>query len=285
MKSVGIMVNVQKPRAAEILSRLDSLAQEAGLKLLCEDSVGRFLETAEVVSGDQMLDQLDVLMALGGDGSMLKAVRTLDGRDKPVIGVNIGSLGFLTSVAEHDLEGAVSCLANDDYRTSERSMISCQARHGGETGEVYRALNDVVIRSDSPRVITLELLVDGEPVCNYVCDGMIISTPTGSTGHNLSADGPILHPEARVLIVTLICPHTLSSRPLVLTDQSVIAVKVLNFVGTIAFTVDGQVGEPLGQDTILEMSISDHRVKFIHLPDYSYFSVLRHKLGWRGSSV
>ncbi len=134
-------------------------------------------------------------------------------------------------------------------------------------------------------MITLELLVDGEMVCSYVCDGMIVSTPTGSTGHNLSANGPILHPEARVLLVTLLCPHTLSSRPLVLTDQSVIAVKVVNFSGSISFTVDGQVGEPLGQDSILEMSMSDQRVKFIHLPDYSYFRVLRHKLGWRGSSV
>ncbi|MDA0321478.1 MAG: NAD(+)/NADH kinase [Verrucomicrobia bacterium] len=285
MKTVGVLVNVQKPRAAEVLARLDVLTREAGLKLICDDSASRFIDTAETMSTEAMLDRMDVLMALGGDGSMLKAVRVLDGRDKPVIGVNIGSLGFLTSVAEHDLEGAVSCLASDDYRTSERSLISCQARCDGTAGETYRALNDVVIRSDSPRVIALELLVDGELVCTYVCDGMIISTPTGSTGHNLSANGPILHPEARVLLVTLLCPHTLSSRPLVLTDQSVIAVKVVNFSGAISFTVDGQVGEPLGQDAILELSMSDQRVKFIHLPDYSYFRVLRHKLGWRGSSV
>lgn len=285
MKTVGVMVNAQKPRAAEVLSRLSELAADAGLKLVCEDSASRFLDTAEVLPTEQMLDSVDVLMALGGDGSMLKAVRTLAGRDTPVIGVNIGSLGFLTSVAEHEMEVAVSCLANDDFRTSERTTISCQARRNGEVGESFRALNDVVIRSDSARVTTLELFVDGEPVCNYVCDGMIISTPTGSTGHNLSANGPIVHPESRVLIVSLVCPHALSSRPLVVSDKSVLAVKVLDFAGSITFTVDGQVGEPMGQDTILEMSVGDRGVRFIHLPDYSYFSVLRQKLGWRGSSV
>jgi len=141
-------------------------------------------------------------MTLGGDGTMLRAVRELDGRDTPIIGVKIGGLGFLTTISEDDVERALRCLARDDFTTSMRAMLDCRVEQRGKKVASYRALNDVVVSSGpSFRVVTLDVSIDGDNVTSYVCDGLIVSTPTGSTGHSLSAGGPILTPETPAFVI------------------------------------------------------------------------------------
>lgn len=278
------MVNRAKPRAAETLARVDQCALDAGLTVCCTEENAEWMPHAESMSLDAMRERMECLMVFGGDGSMLSAVRVLGTRHVPILGVNIGSLGFLTSVAEDDLARALACLAQGDYTTSRRTRLACTVERVGRAPWQAFALNDFLLTSPSPRVVTLELAVDGEVVTSYACDGLIVATPTGSTGHSLSASGPIVHPEAEALLITLICPHTLSSRPLVLAGDSVIDVTVRACVEGVSATVDGQVAQALAPGDRARISVAPERVELIHLPDYSYFAVLRQKLGWRGSA-
>jgi NAD+ kinase len=286
MKTIGIFANCDKPSAPQVLQRLNLTAGKLGFKLLAPEPAASLIGRAARVSPAKMIQQSDCLLVLGGDGTMLSAVRLLNGRDIPVLGVNLGSLGFLTSVAEQDLERALDCLARKRFTTSRRALAECVVRRGTAVIGRFRALNDVVIeRGASPRVITLNLQVDGEEVSAYVADGLIVSTPTGSTGHSLSAGGPILLPESRALVVNFICPHTLSTRPLVIPDGKRIAVIVAKNADDVLLAVDGQVSEPLRTGDRVEVWRSPRQARLIHLPDFSYFSVLRHKLHWRGSSL
>ncbi|MFC1497580.1 NAD(+)/NADH kinase [Verrucomicrobiota bacterium] len=286
MKKIGVIANCGKERAHEVLKCLFEKAQGLGLELFAGEAAAKLLGMNNVVPKEEMLDNIDAVMALGGDGTMLRAVRELDGRDKPVIGVNIGGLGFMTSVAEEDLERALQSLANDDFTMSNRTLAEGVVVRDGCEIVRYRALNDIVIsRGPSSRVVSLDVSIGKDKVTSYVCDGVVVSTPTGSTGHSLSAGGPILTPETSAFVVSLICPHTLSSRPLVIPDNSEISIIISESAGDLLLSVDGQVGQPLMQSDSVKIRRSDRDVRFIHLPGYSYFSVLRQKLNWRGSNV
>lgn len=286
MKKVGVLANCHKPEALAILSRLAEKAAALGMKLYTCDATGDHLPGAIRVSPAVFTRQIDVLMALGGDGTVLRAVRTLGGSDKPVLGVNLGSLGFLTSITEGNLARALEVLHKGTFTTSIRSIAECRLFRGKRQMAGYRGLNDVVVGwGISSRVNTLSVSVDGEPVATYVCDGLIVSTPTGSTGHSLSAGGPILHPASPCFVISVICPHTLSTRPLVVSDQSRITVRIVKALKKLLLSVDGQEGCTVQQGDRLEIRRFPKPVRFVHLPGHSYFSVLRQKLNWRGSSI
>ena len=258
-----------------------------GIVLVTSDQTGDLLPDAEHVEVDRFAEQVDVMMALGGDGTMLRTVRILNGANTPVLGVNLGSLGFMTSVTEEALEHAVEVLVRKDFTLSERTLVDCVIFRRDRDVARYTSLNDVVVGwGASSRVLTLGVSIDEDDVAQYVCDGLIVSTPTGSTGHSLSAGGPIVHPESPVFTVNVICPHTLSARPLVVPDRSAIRVQVLDIPGNKRplLSADGQGEFVLEAGDRLEMSKHPHCARFIHLPEYSYFSVLRQKLHWRGSS-
>ena len=285
MKTLGVIANGGKPSAPEVLRRLQAKAAGLGLDLLPDPATALLMGKPGAATIQEVLDRVDAIMVLGGDGTMLRTFREMAGRDLPVIGVNLGSLGFLTSVAEHDLERALECITSGEFTTSLRAVGECVLERSGQMLGDYRFLNEVVVASQSSRVVTLSLAVNGESVSHSVCDGLIVSTPTGSTGHSLSAGGPVVLPTARVFIVSLICPHTLSTRPLVLTDDAVIRVTVSNSSGPMSLTADGQVGQPLEEGDGITLRRSSRSIRFIHLPGYSYFTVLRQKLHWRGSNV
>ncbi len=288
MKRIGIVANCRKEHAAGVLAGIARKAGSLGMALVACDETADYLPGVERVSADAFGKGIDALMALGGDGTMLRAVRLLGGADKPVIGVNLGSLGFMTSVTEEQADRAVDALASGDYAVSQRSMLDCRVTRNGANLGSYTALNDVVIGwGTSSRVIVLDVSINGEDVTSYVCDGLIVSTPTGSTGHSLSAWGPIMHPESPVLLLNVICPHTLSARPLVLPEDHVIAVRVAQIPAgkKLLLSADGQGELPLEQGDVVEVKRHPQRVRFIHLHDYSYFSVLRQKLHWRGSNT
>jgi NAD+ kinase len=285
MKTIGVIANGGKEKAKAVLGRLRVKAEALGLRLLPEPETAVLLGMTAVGTARDILRSAELVLVMGGDGTMLRAVRALDGRDVPVIGVNLGALGFMTSVTEDKLEYALDCLVAGGYSTSLRTIIDCQVIRKGDVISSYRALNDVVMTSVGGRVATLRMTLSGEAVGDFVCDGLIISTPTGSTGHSLSTGGPILMPSVRTLVASLICPHTLSTRPLVIPDDVVVAVEVVERSLGAKLAVDGQIGQELEVGDRVEIKRSGQGVRLIHLPGYSYFSVLRQKLHWRGSNV
>jgi NAD+ kinase len=284
MKRLGVIANLGKPEAPAALKRLAKKAAKLGLELLSDEATAKFLGHCKVVARAEIVGKPDAIIAMGGDGTMLRAVRELDGRDKPLIGVNLGSLGFMTSVAEEDIERALESLVAGKYLESIRAMAECVVdRNGKEVGR-YRALNDVVVTSGkSVRILSLEMSIDNQHVTSYACDGLIVSTPTGSTGHSMSAGGPIVQPDTQAFVISLICPHSLSSRPLVVPDKSEISVRIEESEGDILLSIDGQEGYSLSQGDCVKVKRSSKSVRFIHLTGYSYFAVLRQKLHWRGS--
>jgi NAD+ kinase len=285
MKKLAVIANCGKPRAKDVLRRLALKARELGLRVVADRTTARLLKYGAAVSEARVFDGVDGVVALGGDGTMLRVARALDGKDRPVMGVNLGGLGFLTSVAEADLDRGLECLAKNDFTVSERAIAEVHAERRGKRLGAYRALNDAVIsRGRSMRVVTLDVSVGRDKGTSYVCDGLIVSTPTGSTGHSLSAGGPIISPDTSAFVVSLICPHTLSSRPLVVPDRSEILVTVASCAGDLLLSIDGQVDRPLMQGDRVRVRRSAKGVRFVHLPGYSYFAVLRQKLHWSGRS-
>lgn len=285
MKMLGVIANCQKAHAAEVLLRLAVKARTEGIHLVADEATAALLGNGSTPSLAEHVDKIDALMVLGGDGTLLRAVRELHGRDKLIIGVNLGGLGFLTSVAANDIERAVECFARNTFSFSERSLIEAKVIRKGQVIASTRALNDIVLRSVGARVTALTMSVGNEEVSCFVGDGLIIATPTGSTGHSLSAGGPIVLPQARVLLISLICPHTLSTRPLVIPDDAGITITVAKSIEDIVVAIDGYVLATIHPDDVVEIQRSSSGVRLIHLPGYSYFSVLRHKLHWRGSSI
>ena len=286
MKTLAVIANCTKPRAADVLCRIHVKAEQLGLCLLADEATAELLEAAMARPLDALFDEADAVMALGGDGTMLRTVRDLDGRDRPVMGVNIGGLGFLTSVAEEDLDRALQCLAADDLVVSEKSIAEGAILRDGREVVRCRALNEIAIwRGPSSRVVRLEVKVGPDHVTTYVCDGLIVSTPTGSTGYSLSAGGPILTPDTNAFVISLICPHTLSSRPLVVPDHSEICVTPEGNAGDMLLSADGQVDQHLQDGDCVMVNRSRRGVRFLLLPGSTYFSVLRQKLNWSGHSA
>ncbi|MDD5678517.1 MAG: NAD(+)/NADH kinase [Kiritimatiellae bacterium] len=286
MKPIGIFANGSKPSAADVLCRFAETAKRLGLRLAAEPEAARFLPGVPRLTPGKLIRAISLLMVFGGDGTMLRAVRLLSGKSIPVLGVNLGSLGFLTSVAQQDAGRALECVAARRYTVEGRALVECAVIRAGRIISRYRALNDVVIdRGACYRIVTLDMRIDGEAVSSFMCDGLIVSTPTGSTGHSLAAGGPIMHPGAAAFVVSLICPHTLSSRPLVIPDEKRIIIRVAKSVGDLLLSVDGQIGEKLKPGDEVAIRRSKQKAHFVHLPDYSYFTVLRQKLYWRGSTL
>jgi NAD+ kinase len=283
---LGVFANCTKPRAGAVLGRLEDAAASVGIELVAMGDACRLIPSVSRRADGESLDDLDAVIVLGGDGTMLAAVRALAGADIPLMGVNIGSLGFMTSLAEENLDKAILCLRKGRYVTTTRSQIQAVLRRGEALVTEVRALNDMVItRGPSTRVVSLALAVNDDPVNSYICDGLIVATPTGSTGHSLSAGGPILMPDSHCFVASLICPHTLSSRPLVIPDDRRLSVTVVAAEPGVLMSVDGQVAEALAVGDTVEVTCAPTRVRFLHLPDYDYFDVLRQKLHWTGSQV
>ncbi len=278
MKKLGVVANCSKPRAPEVLAKLCERAGTHGITLYADDATAAHLKMCHRMSREQMFAEVDVIMALGGDGTMLSVVRDLAGLDRPVIGLNIGGLGFLTSVAEGELDRALEALVADRCDVSTRAILEATVERGGQVVCAMRALNEVVVNSVSARIVCLEVSVDKERVASYRCDGLIVATPTGSTGHSLSAGGPILHPALPAFLLNVICPHTLNSRPLVVPDRSHIAVELLE--GNVLLSSDGQVSRSLDCGDVVRIVRAQRSVRFLHLPEQNYYSVLRQKLFW-----
>ena len=285
MKLLGVTANIYKDRADEAVSNVCKEALKNGFSVVVDS------DSAELAgSGVEVVDSIykvaDAIVALGGDGTMLRVTRELEGADKPILGVNIGNLGFLTSIGLSDVADAFKALAAGEYGVAERAIVECRVTRGGSLIASYHALNDAVITNTSPsRVVTLDVSVGDDEGTSFVGDGLIVATPSGSTGHSLSSGGPIVHPGVKAMVMSLICPQTLSSRPMVLPAGKVVRIRVQSSSGKEILTIDGQVSLPLETGDEVEVSDSDRCVKFVQMKDYSYFSVLRQKLHWSLSNT
>ncbi len=286
MKRLGVMANTTKARAPDVLRQLLKCAAAQGFEIQADMATAALAAPAAAPAVVASFEAVDAVLALGGDGTMLRAFRSLHSRDIPLIGINIGSLGFLTSLAETELEHALDCLAHDRVTFSRRAVADCLIVAPGGRRESHQALNDVVLSNGvTARAVALEVWVGEERVGLYRCDGLIVSTPTGSTAHNLSAGGPILMPEARAFVLCAICPHTLSTRPLVVSDDRDIVIRPGEAEEhPLHLAVDGQAVDALQGQWEVRVRACAQGIRFIHLPDYSYFRVLSQKLGWKAST-
>ncbi len=286
MKKIGVIVNTKRPRAEGVLAELRRLAGEHDFTLYAENASMAEALGAEHLPVASFAQQVDVALALGGDGTVLYTARALHGSGIPIMGINLGSLGFLTSVGDTEMAAALDAIANQSCKISERDVAECRIFQNGTIVGENSSLNDIVLGwGASSRIVTLKLSIDGEPVGSFMCDGMMVSTPTGSTGHSLSAGGPILHPGIGGFGINVICPHTLGSRPLVVPNSSLIEIEVAHAAKELILSIDGQDEYRVEQGGRIEIRRSPHKVKFLQLQDHSYFSVLAQKLHWRGSSL
>ena len=286
MKTLGLIANTTKKRAPEVVRRIIETAADLDLALCGDKATAELNASLEGLETVAMLERADAVMALGGDGTLLRVVRELESADTPVIGVNIGGLGFLTSVAEDELDRALECLATDDFVVRSRFILNAVVERGDQQMAAYPAVTDIVVtRRMSSRAIALDVAVDGAPVTSYLCDGLIVATPVGSTGHALSAGGPIVAPETPAFVICPICPHTLSSRPLVVPSESEICIAGWTGEEELILAADGQDGQILERGDRVMVRRAARDIRLIHLPGHSYYAVLRQKLHWSGSSL
>ena len=284
MKRIGLIVNHGKPTATAMSHTVVRIASRLGLELLASAETVAMAGGGQICEVESFPGRVDAVVVLGGDGTMLNAAHRLRGSHVPLMGLNLGDLGYLTSVEATRIEEALLCLQSERFTVSRRAALaSVIARTDGTRTATLDALNDLVVsRGASGRAVQLELLLDEVFVTTYICDGIIVSTPTGSTAYALSAGGPIVMPGTAALIVAVICPHTLSSRPLVVPDSTLVAIRVAKTSAPLVASVDGQDDLVLDQGDRVEVRRSACDVPVIHLPDYDAYSVLNRKLGWGG---
>ena len=285
--TIGIATNPTKPEARARLQELLALLARQPLTVLLDP------ETAQLAGRDrdgvplaEIAQRADLVIVLGGDGTILHTVRELGEANTRVFGVNIGSLGFLTAVRCEDMGRSVTEILRGEYTTSERHLLDCTLRRAGQALETHRALNDVVIsRSTFSRIVRLDVFLDAELLTEYVCDGMIFATATGSTAYSLSAGGPILMPNTRAFVLTPICPHALSNRSIIAGRDSVARCVVASAAGELLLTIDGQVQRRMQVGDAIEVCRAPKPVCLVSPLGHSFFEVLRQKLKWSGSNV
>jgi len=286
MRTIGILAHPKLDEAAPLLRELVGWLSERGVSVFVgrrtATLAGRLPDAACTVADRQeVAAHAEALVVLGGDGTLLRACRLLEGRPVPIVGVNFGSLGFLTEITLEELYPTLEGLLRGGYDAEERSMLRAVIERQGQPDTVADALNDVVVTKAAlvSRIVELEVAVDGRFVSAFRADGLIVSTPTGSTAYNLAAGGPILHPSLRAMALTPICPHMLANRPLVIGDEASVSVSLSTGNVEVVVTVDGQEGVPLAPQDRVVITRSPCTLRLVRAPR-DYFEVLRTKLKW-----
>ncbi len=277
---VGIISKPKIAEATDIVCGLLKWLEERGIRYRYDEQTAAYAGSTDFLPREEVPDGVDLLIVLGGDGTLLSAVRVTAGRDIPLFAVNLGHLGFLTAIRVEDLYPELERALRGEHRIARRRMIHCELVRGGETIASYSALNDAVItKTELARMIDLDTQVDNHFVAAYKADGLIISTPTGSTAYSLSAGGPVIFPSVSAFCITPICPHMLTNRPVIVPDTSVIQILNHGEDGTF-LTIDGQVGEPLSKGDRIICRSSPMTIQLIRPPKMLFFDVLREKLKW-----
>ncbi len=287
IKRIGVVVKPHQPDALETLCKLVKWLSDRSIAFVGLPEIERErIEhqtgcTIEVADEAELAGRVDLMLVLGGDGTMIATARMLGDKQVPVIGVNYGGLGYLAEFPIEEIFPALEAILAGKYKVQRRLMLSVELWRGEELVTRNRVLNDVVVnKSALARIIEIEAYLNDKFVNMFRADGLIVATPTGSTAYNLSAVGPIIFPSMNAMVITPICPFTLSNRPIVVPDDSVIEVRLITKNEEVALTLDGQVGFPLQAGDRALIRKSDTAFNLVQPPNRNYFEVLRNKLQW-----
>ncbi|MEY2484033.1 MAG: kinase [Verrucomicrobiota bacterium] len=283
---IGLIAHTGKPGVAQLVQALATEFKRFDLTLLIEARTAELAGMTSTYSVADLGREADLLVVLGGDGTILHAVGQLGDQIKPIFGINVGSLGFLTCANSSTYVEAVECIAAGKMVFSDRTLLEVTIKNPGAEVARVRGLNDAVFsRGEVSRLIRLKTSVNGEPLTEFNADGLIIATPTGSTAYSLSAGGPILAPGSGALVITPICPHVLTNRSIIVDEDAIIEIEVTERDHPVFLTVDGRDPLPVATGAVVEFRKSEHVLPLASLPGVSFFGVVRQKLKWTGSNV
>jgi len=287
MNRIGIIAKRNKPEAVNIIHHLLDWFRMKKIEVYIENEMAHLLgphalePNVNTVEREAFPSHAEMILVLGGDGTLLSVARLVGGRKIPILGVNLGGLGFLTEITLEELYRALESVIRGDFTTDERVVLSASVIRKGKGVAEFTVLNDAVVNKGAlARIIDMETTINGDYVTTFKSDGLIISTPTGSTAYNLSAGGPIVYPSLHCIILTPICPHTLTNRPIVVPDDVEIRATLKTRQQEVILTLDGQQGFPLEVEDVVEVRKSAVGIRLIKSPYRHYFEVLREKLKW-----
>ncbi len=280
-KRVGIILKPNKIEAIELARELTSWFKQRHIKVFLDEQVAGLIKEGITCSRSELRHLIDFLIVLGGDGTLLSAVRDMAGRDVPILGVNLGGLGFLTEITLEELYPVLAQIIEGKMELERRMKLKAQVIRSDELVGEYSVLNDVVItKSVLARIINVKSSINGAYITTYRGDGVIISTPTGSTAYSLAAGGPIVYPTLDAILITPICPHALTNRPLLVPDGVKVELKLESEESDVRLTLDGQIGCPLQPFDLVLVTKDPNFVSFIRSPFKDYFQILRTKFKW-----
>jgi NAD+ kinase len=287
MNRVGIIAKKNKAEAVAIARNLVEWLRPKKIEVYLEEEIGRLLSPTpsegywKPIQREEIPADVEVIIVLGGDGTLLSVARQVWNKNIPILGVNLGGLGFLTEITLDELYPVLEKVLRDDFGIDERDVLNAGVIRRGERIAEFIVLNDAVINKGAlARIIDLETTINGEYLSTFRSDGLIISTPTGSTAYNLSAGGPIVFPSLHTIIITPICPHTLTIRPIIIPDDVRIRALLKSRNEEVTLTLDGQQGFTLEFEDVVEVRKAEGRILLIKSPTRRYFELLREKLKW-----
>ena len=281
LQKIGVIAKHRKKEAAEIIRELIEWLKGKKVEVFLDSDSAALINVKSQYLKSEIPSLVDLIIVLGGDGTLLSVARLVDGKDVPVLGVNLGALGFLTETTLEELYPLLEQVLTGDYQVSERMLLNTHIHRQGERLTQYPVLNDVVINKGAlARIIELEVYIDKAYVNTFRADGLIVSTPTGSTAYSLAAGGPIIHPTMEALVINPICPHMLTNRPIVVPADVKIEVILQSEMEDVHVTLDGQVGFALRYRDIVEIRRATGRIKLIKSSSRDYYQIWRTKLKW-----
>jgi NAD+ kinase len=281
----GILARIDKPQAAALTRSLCDELTKRGVEVLLEKRTAE-LTGADGVDEQELASSCDLLVVLGGDGTILRALHRMRGAVPPVFGINLGSLGFLTGVHSEEWPMAVESIAAGDFQLSTRTLLRVELLRGGQLAETFTGLNDAVVsRGHHSQLIKVAVRIADEELSVYHADGLIVATPTGSTAYSMSAGGPLLLPDSACLVITPICPHVLTNRSTVVADTARLELRLVSAGVGVTVNVDGQEIRDFGPNDVLRISRAEEKLQLATLPGRTFSGVLRDKLKWSGSNV
>jgi NAD+ kinase len=281
IETVGVISKPAIPAAADVVPKLLAWLEARGIRVRYDEGTAVYAARPGGLQRREVPEGCDLVIVLGGDGTLLSAARAIGSRQIPLFAVNLGGLGFLTAIAIDELYPELERALRGEHRIGRRKLLHAEVRRGDAVVSRYEALNDVVLtKAAIARIIDLDTYVDQQFVCAYKADGLIVSTPTGSTAYSLSAGGPIIFPSVPTICLTPICPHMLTYRPVLVAETSEVEVRCRGEDASVYLTIDGQIGEPLKKDDVVVCRSSEYALHLIRPPRMMFFDVLRQKLKW-----
>ena len=285
IKTVGLIANPQHATETGLVRKAADLITDSGRKLMVDQTTvnATGVDGITLPNAAELARLCDLMLVIGGDGTVLQVARKTAGSNTPILGINSGRLGFFTSASEESLEEGFGKLWRGKYIVDPLPLIEATGKHAGKNYKAL-ALNDILIsRGANPRLVELEVAMDGEALTQYRCDGLIVATPAGSTAYSLAAGGAVVTPRAEVLTLNPICPQALSNRPLIVSFKSTIEVTILKHRAETYLSADGQMQTELSTGDRIRIRRSRQKARLVRLEGHSFFETLRHKLNWTGS--